>query len=188
MSAVAEPGADHAVPFTDVPPDHRFAEEIAWVGRLGLIDADGGRFRPTQSVTRRELAVALYRYAGAAESGPHPSLRAADLAVDDPDVPALAWAVHALLLPMHPDGTLRHERPATRVETVVALHRAAGVPAPTVRRSFRDVPDWHPGADALCWAAEVGVARGFPDGTFRPSRTLNRQAAAVLLHRFDGLD
>ncbi|MCC5952025.1 MAG: S-layer homology domain-containing protein [Acidimicrobiia bacterium] len=51
---------------------------------------------------------------------------------------------------------------------------------------FSDVP----GDQAFCtqieWMATTGISGGFPDGTFRPTVAVSRQAMAAFLHRFAG--
>ncbi|WP_225755584.1 S-layer homology domain-containing protein [Actinotalea sp. Marseille-Q4924] len=173
----------------DVPPGHRFAHEIAWLTRLGLLDRRGDRtFAPMQPVERGQLAQALFRYAGADDGAPAPvGMVATDVSATHPLAREIAWAVRHRLVLVHADGSFRPSRPARRQELVLALHRAIGCPAPTGAPPFRDVQQWHPSVAAIAWAAEAGVVRGMPDGTFRPSRPVTRQALAVLLQRFDEL-
>jgi hypothetical protein len=188
LTAPSTPGAP-LTGLVDVPPGHRFAEEIAWVIRLGLLDARGDHsFAPMHPVERGELARALFRYAGAADDAALPvGMVAADVSATHPSAREIAWAVRHRLVLVHADGTFRPSRPARRQELVLALHRAIGSPAPVGAAPFRDVQQWHPSAHAIAWAADVGVARGMPDGAFRPSRPVTRQALAVLLRRFDEL-
>lgn len=173
----------------DVPPGHRFALEIVWLTRLGLLDGRGdGTFAPLHAVDRGELARALFRYGGADDDAPLPvGMVATDVSAAHPFAREIAWAVRHRLVLAHGDGTFRPSRPARRQELVLALHRAIGCPVPAGVAPFRDVQQWHPSADAIAWAAETGVVRGMPDGTFRPSRPVTRQALAVLLRRFDEL-
>ncbi|MBC7292055.1 MAG: S-layer homology domain-containing protein [Actinotalea sp.] len=188
LTAAVGPGAP-LTGFTDVPPGHRFASEIDWLTRLGLLDRRGDRtFAPLTTVDRSQLARALYRYAGADDGVPAPvGMVAADVSAGHPYAAEIAWVVRHRLLLVHADGTFRPARPARRQELVLALHRAIGGPAPSGPAPFHDVQRWHPSVDAIAWAAEVGVTRGMPDGTFRPSRPVTRQALAVLLRRFDEL-
>lgn len=184
--------AGPAVPrtgFVDVPPGHRFAEEIVWLTRLGLLDRRGDRtFAPLAPVERAELARALFRYAGADDDAPPPvGMVAADVSAAHRSAREIAWVSRHRLVLVHADGTFRPSRPARRQELVLALHRAIGCPRPSGSAPFRDVQTWHPSVEAIAWAAEVGVVRGMPDGTFRPSRPVTRQALAVLLRRFDEL-
>lgn len=52
--------------------------------------------------------------------------------------------------------------------------------------SFSDVPTTNPFHDDIAAVAEAGVTSGFPDGTFRPSNTVTRQAMAAFVHRAAG--
>jgi len=51
---------------------------------------------------------------------------------------------------------------------------------------FSDVPPSHPFYGPITHMADQGVLRGFPDGTFRPSATVTRQAMAAFLYRLAG--
>lgn len=189
LTAPSTPGTP-LTGLVDVPPGHRCAEEITWVTRLGLLDArDDRTFAPMRAVERAELARALFRYAGAAadDAAPPVGMVAADVSAEHPFAREIAWAMRHRLVLAHADGTFRPARHARRQELVLALHRAVGAPAPVAAAPFRDVEQWHPSADAIAWAAEAGVVRGMPDGTFRPSRAVTRQVLAVLLRRFDEL-
>lgn len=44
----------------------------------------------------------------------------------------------------------------------------------------------HPYYAEITWLAARGIARGYPDGTFRPSATTNRDAMAAYLYRLYG--
>jgi hypothetical protein len=59
-------------------------------------------------------------------------------------------------------------------------------PAPA-SPSFSDVPTFHPFFREIEALARSGISTGFPDGTFRPSAVLTRQAMAAFLARALGL-
>jgi hypothetical protein len=48
---------------------------------------------------------------------------------------------------------------------------------------FTDVPLAHPFATEIGWLAGEGIAQGYPDGTFRPTEQVSRQATAAFLQR-----
>lgn len=52
--------------------------------------------------------------------------------------------------------------------------------------SFRDVPASHPFYGDIMWLAQTGIATGWPDGTFRPSASVTRDAFAAFLYRAAG--
>lgn len=52
--------------------------------------------------------------------------------------------------------------------------------------TFTDVGGGHPFADEIEQVADAGVANGFPDGTYRPSQPVTRQAMAAFLSRTGG--
>ena len=77
---------------------------------------------------------------------------------------------------------------ARRISVIGALVVAAvlvggAVAAQSVQR-FSDVPADHPQADAIDWAAEVGLTVGYGDGTFRPSTPLSKDHALIFMERF----
>jgi hypothetical protein len=55
----------------------------------------------------------------------------------------------------------------------------------TVIPTFSDVPYDHEFFEEIEWAADEGIAGGYPDGTFRPMLPVSRAHMAALLHRFD---
>ncbi|MGY4645428.1 glycosyl hydrolase [Cellulomonas sp. URHB0016] len=52
--------------------------------------------------------------------------------------------------------------------------------------TFSDVPRGHPVETEILWLYGQGLDTGYPDGTFRPTRTETRRAAASLLYRYAG--
>lgn len=51
---------------------------------------------------------------------------------------------------------------------------------------FVDVGEGHTFCEAIAWGAGTGMIAGWPDGTFRPTVTVSRQAFAAFLHRSQG--
>lgn len=52
--------------------------------------------------------------------------------------------------------------------------------------NFRDVPASHIFSGEINWLASSGVARGWPDGTFRPEDSISREAMAAFIYRMAG--
>jgi hypothetical protein len=50
---------------------------------------------------------------------------------------------------------------------------------------FTDVPNSNQFHDEITWAADHDLVNGFPDGTFKPTAPVSRQALAAILHRYN---
>ncbi len=64
-----------------------------------------------------------------------------------------------------------------------------GAPSAPVRLGFSDVttgPPPHAFYDEIAWMADRGITGGYPDGTFRPTGVITRQAMAAFLYRYEG--
>ena len=141
---------------------------------------DGG-FHPNAEISRAELAVMLYAL-GDYEPGPDRFS----------DVRPNAWyaeAVNALaaagMLGGFPDGSFRPNAKASRAELVTILAAASGE-TPAAAASFPDVPQKHWAYRAIALAQEKGWVAGFPDGSFRPAKSVTRAEAVVILNQFLG--
>ena len=73
---------------------------------------------------------------------------------------------------------------ATRADLIYALWKMAGSPVVNYLMMYSDVgqEEWH--AEAVRWASAMGIAKGYPDGTFRPEEAMTRQEMATFLYRY----
>lgn len=85
------------------------------------------------------------------------------------------------------DNTFRKGRAISRGESLAFIHRYVAPEATGGTQSpFRDVPITHTFFDAVSWAVREGIARGYADGTYRPSQSVTRAEFASLFHRTVG--
>ncbi len=88
------------------------------------------------------------------------------------------------------DTIFEPNTPLSRAMLVAVLHRLEG--SPTVSGGdFTDVADGDWYAQAVNWAASVGVVNGFEDGTFQPNTAITREQMAAILRNYaayKGLD
>lgn len=77
-----------------------------------------------------------------------------------------------------------HRFTVTRAQWLNMLWRHAGATTGHPPAPWSDVPRWIEQAAAWAWAS--GTARGYPDGTLRPTVPPSRAAAASTLHRLNG--
>ena len=81
------------------------------------------------------------------------------------------------------DGkVLRRTRGYSTVVGVITPQFEQPKPGP-----FSDVDDSTPHHEDIAWMKEAGIAKGFPDGTYRPYEAVTRADAAAFLHRLYNL-
>ena len=78
-----------------------------------------------------------------------------------------------------PDGNL------TRAMLAVILYRMAGTPEITDKTEFRDVDAEAYYADAVIWASDMQIMKGYGNGRFGPDDYVTREQAVTLLWRYD---
>ncbi len=106
--------------FSDVAPGAWCAPAVAWAAERGIVSGyAGGTFRPDGGITREQLAVMLWRYAGSPAAGEldfTDAGQAGDYARE-----ALGWAVENGVLSGRGDGILDPKGPATRAQAAQTL-------------------------------------------------------------------
>ncbi len=113
-----------------------------------------------------------------------------DVAPSNPFCDAIEWAAGSGITTGYPDGTFHPGAAIERQAMAAFLWRYAGEPAtPPDPQRFADVPPGHPFYDAIQWMGATGLSTGTPQPTglptFAPGTTLDRQAMAAFLWRFD---
>ena len=123
---LADGTASTAAGFPDVAASAWYADAVNWAAANGYVTGyDNGSFGPEDSLTREQLAVILYRYAGSPEptgslDGFTDAASTSDYAVD-----ALRWAVGEGLLTGKDGGRLDPAGTASRAELAQILARFA---------------------------------------------------------------
>ena len=85
-----------------------------------------------------------------------------------------------------PDGSFRPEKTVTRSQLALILVRTLGGKLPTIeQRFFHDLPADHWSASYIKAAVDLGLVKGYADGTFRPNWPVKRAESVVVLSRFD---
>lgn len=165
--------------FQDVATTHVHAESIGWLAESGITQGCApARFCPTRAVTRGEMATFLSATLGLASGSTQ----------DIPDVEAshthaagIGAIMAAGIARGRTDGTFGPNDPVTRAQMATFLANAFELPVAS--HTFGDVAsdDVHgPGIGAV---AASGIALGTPNGTYQPSRHVERAHMAAFLHR-----
>ncbi len=98
----------------------------------------------------------------------------------------IGWLVDMGITDGFPDGSFRPTTDIARQAVAAWLWKMAGEPAPSGPPSFSDVGPGHPFAAAIAWLEEQDITDGFPDGSFRPTMKITRQAVAAWLWKMAG--
>ena len=90
---------------------------------------------------------------------------------------------------MNGEGSFRFspQKATNRAMIVTILYRQAGAPAVSGGNGFSDVPNGKWYSNAVVWAAQNGVVKGYTDGSFRPLEPITREQLAAILRRYAGL-
>lgn len=108
--------------FSDVADSIWYSDAILWAAKQGIVSGYGdGRFGPNDNITREQLAVMLWRYAG------EPAATNKELHFSDADaassyaLEALCWAVEHSIINGYGDGQLGPQKLATRAQVAQML-------------------------------------------------------------------
>ena len=175
------------LPFTDVPEDAWYYEELYYVYAHGIMKGTTQTtFSPDGTSTRAQVVTVLYRMAGSPD--------VSGLAEPFKDVPddywcrdAIIWGYNEGIIKGFTQTRFAPVEEVTRAQLVTMLHRYAGSPKATGDLSvFTDAADIAaPYRAAAVWAVENGVVQGYKDGSFRPDLPISRAQLAVILARYD---
>lgn len=171
--------------FTDLESENQFLSDIDYLASKRIVSAGSdGCFRPLADITRAELAEWLVKAAGSALDVPAPGF---------PDVPPthssyryIAAAKASGIIRGYDDGTFKPDNPVSRAEMAAMIVRAFELPQVSegsVLSPFADVSPEHGLAREIYSMAAAGIARGYPDGTFRPEQHTPREQAAAFVAR-----
>ena len=186
--AIAAPlGKQPSAPFRDVPLGLQFFTEISWAKWAGITTGfDDGTYRPTTPISREAMAAYLYRAAGSPAFTVPAGQPFTDVSASStPFVKEIAWLKAQGITTGYSDGSFHPAEPISREAMAAFLYRRAGSPA--VRTGTVPLTDIDPSQTGftreITWLYRSGVTTGWPDGTFRPTAPINRDAMAAFLYR-----
>lgn len=177
------------LPFTDVSEDDWFYADAAYLYEKGVMKGTADEtFAPGRSVTRGQLAAALYRMAGE----PAVTAKAAftDVPADYWCAAAITWAAENGVVTGYGDGGFRPADAVQRQELAAMLFRFAvyqGMSAVTLEENlapFADRADVAAYAvPAMNWAVGQGILQS-KDGSLLPQAPVDRAQLAAMLRRY----
>ncbi len=170
-------------PFVDDEGSFAVAEIVAMWKRGITVGCDWNRFCPGGTLTRAEVATFVARAMDGQDRYPAYQGDYSDVAASEWYTGAIEFLVDEGVLPGG-GGEFGVNYASTRALLVDLVLAAVGdTNYPVYQGYFTDVLEgvWY--TQAIERAYELGIARGYPDGTFRPEGTLTRQEAAAFLMR-----
>ncbi|MBG0741521.1 S-layer homology domain-containing protein [Paeniglutamicibacter antarcticus] len=173
--------------FTDVSAADQFFAPINWMAATQISTGyPGGTYRPLNTVNRDAMAAFLYRLAGSPAYTAPAKSPFTDLGTTDPFYKEISWLASTGITTGYPEGSYRPLNTVNRDAMAAFLYRLAGSPAYTApaKSPFTDLGTTDPFYKEISWLASTGITTGYPDSTYRPGDTVNRDAMAAFLYRF----
>jgi uncharacterized repeat protein (TIGR02543 family) len=200
MTAAAENGVsaicEVKVLFDDVPESGKYySSPVYWAVNKGITngytDADGiiRTFRPQNTCTREAMVTFLWRLAGCPEPK---SLTPKFSDVKEQNryyYKAVQWAAEQGITNGYSDGTFRPYDTVSRKDTMIMLYRYEGKPPVSGTLIFPDAIalGYGPGTDtykSIVWGTNLGITKGYSDGTFRPLANCLREHIVTFIFRY----
>lgn len=146
-----------------------------------------GTFRPSQAITRAELATILHRVGVGSTANEAASAQP----VGYPDVAQGHWAAEAIagmqrsgLMLGDNNGLFRPDDAVTRGEMAsIAVRLTSAASSSNATTGAYSDTQGHWASEAIAQASQAGILQGYPDGTFQPENRLNRAEAVKVLNR-----
>ena len=169
--------------FSDVSSDAYYADAVIWaVDNEVTTGTSSTTFSPEDPCTRAQAVTFLWRAAGCPEpegaSNPFTDVGSGDYYHD-----AVLWAVEQGITTGTSDTTFSPNDTCTRAQIVTFLHRSEGCPDIGAYITFIDVPLNEYYADAVSWAATLGITTGTSRTHFSPNIPCTRGQIVTFLHR-----
>ncbi|SEF11797.1 Lyzozyme M1 (1,4-beta-N-acetylmuramidase), GH25 family [Arthrobacter alpinus] len=188
---VSTAGTIPAIPeltFPDVPAGRLYYKEISWLANVGVTTGwPDGTFRPASPVNRDAMAAFMYRLAGSPAFTPPATSPFPDVATNNMYYKQITWLNSFGVTTGWPDGTFRPLSPVNRDSMAAFMYRLAGSPAftPPATSPFPDVATNNMYYKEITWLASTGISTGWPDKTFRPLNSIDRDAMAAFMYRLN---
>ena len=182
---------DNSLIFPDIADDFWAAKEIDYVSARDIIKGKlTGDFAATETITRKTVAMILWRIMGSPEVEADTKL--SDVNLNDRYTMAICWAEDVGVITGYTDGTFRGDATLTRQHFAAMLYRFANyldvkfAAASNKKLSeftdFADIYGW--AQEAVQWNVTCGFINGRANGTFDPQGNTTRAQLAVIMARF----
>lgn len=161
---------------------------VYWAAEQNITKGFGNvYFGPEDSCTREQMVMFLWRMAGKpaplTQNNPFSDVKKSDYFYK-----AVLWAVDEGITKGYDDGTFGVGKTCLREHLATFLWRIAGSPLPRESKTFTDVKESDYYYNAVLWAAENAITKGYSDGSFGPEKDCLRQHTVTFLYRYSQTD
>lgn len=177
--------------FSDAPINSQFYREIQWLASQGITNGyPDGSYGASLPVHRDAMAAFLYRLAGSPAWTAPATSPFVDMTPTSAFYKEVTWlAAHGITTGWVDTNGQRSFRPGDNINRdamAAFLYRFSGSAewTPPATSPFTDVTPSSAFYKEITWLSAVRVTTGYPDGTFRPLNTVNRDAMAAFLYRW----
>ena len=166
-----------------------YYDAVYWASEKNITKGYGNvYFGPDDPCTREQMVVFLWRLAGqpapATQNNPFSDVKKGAYYYN-----AVLWAVDQGITNGYDNGTFGVGKSCLREHLATFLWRMAGNPLPkTTGNSFSDVKKTDYYYNAVLWAAENGITKGYSNGSFGPGNNCLRQHTVTFLYRYSNCD
>ena len=181
ISTITMPTKTFGKSLTDIS-NHWAKETIQiWLDKEFISGYPDGSFKPDNNITRAEFMSLVNKSFGYTETS----------AIVFSDVDKEAWynstvgiATKEGYIKGYPDGTLRPNNPISREEQALIIMKVKNLkPNDEAIINFIDSDKLTWSKDAVETVSKMGIMNGYPDGSFRPQKSLTRGESIVSLNR-----
>ncbi|WP_433944274.1 S-layer homology domain-containing protein [Paenibacillus sp. SN-8-1] len=153
----------------------------SWVDNGNLHGFQDGSVKPNQTITRAEFIALINRAFAFSDTA---DVNFTDLSASNWAYTDVAKAVKAGYITGYTDNTIHPNAPITRQEAATVVFKVLGLSEGDTEalKQFSDVSQiaaWSKGSVAA--AVQKKILKGYPDGTFGPTRSLTRAEAITLI-------
>lgn len=173
--------------FKDIKESDWFYNAIDWSIENGVTyGLNNSSFGPSVSCTRAQIVTFLWRAAGS-PAPVNTTNNFKDVKTTDYFYKATLWAVENKILSGYTADMFAPNVACTRAEMVTFLWRNAGrTEVEDKVHPFKDVTANGFYYNAMLWAVEEGIAKGYTATMFAPGMTVTRAETVTFLYRADG--
>ncbi len=165
--------------FDDVKTDDWFYKEVDWAVNNGItVGVEERKFAPNDICNNAQIITYLWRAFG--EPAPGITNPFNNVSETDYYYQPVLWAYENGIITENYFNALDE---CTRLNAVTYLWRAAGSPVPAVKSSFVDISAY---SQAVDWAVEQNITKGYDENKFSPYTTCTRAQIVVFLYRDAG--